>query len=311
MNIRKLSVLLPALFLIFFFAGCSAGNNATKSENYVDDQGFGYYNRTEAVGDVSLEEKPADTPAEDDAIQPELPDNRKLIQTVRMTVEVQELTGSVMEIENHIADHGGYVEASDIYNGSSYNGSRSRYASMTVRIPADRLESFLSMLSGLSNVVSSNKAVEDVTLSYVSTESRLTALRTEETRLLELLSKAETMEDLLTVESRLTTVRTELEKVASTLRVYDNQVDYATVRLSISEVKIYTDTKEPETVGERISKDFSDSIRNIWNSMVELFIWFVGNIIYILLFASATAVIVILVRRQRKKKKAEKRASAE
>ena len=69
------------------------------------------------------------------------------------------------------------------------------------------------------------RLTENVTLQYVSTESRVKALETEQTRLLELLENAETMEDLLTIEARLTDVRWELENYASQLRVLDNQVN--------------------------------------------------------------------------------------
>ncbi len=303
MNIRKLSVLLLALALIFSFAGCSAGNQAAKSENYAADGNLNYSYRTEAAGDTAYEEKPAEGGKEE---APALPDNRKLIQSVRMTVEVQELGGAIEELESRIADYGGYVESSDIYNGSSSSSRYSRNASITVRIPADRLESFLTVVSGVSNVVSSSKSVEDVTLSYVSTESRMNALKTEEARLLELLAKAETMDDLLTIESRLTSVRTEIEQIGSTLRVYDNQVEYATIHLSISEVRQFTDTKEPETVWERIGKGFTASVSSLWNGIVELFVWFTVNIVYIVLYGTILAVIIVLIRRQKKKRAAKK-----
>lgn len=83
--------------------------------------------------------------------------------------------------------------------------------------------------------------------------SRITALETEESRLLELLAAAANMSDLLEIESRLTEVRTELEKVKSQLRIYENQVSYGTIYLTVSEVKEYTVVEEPENSGDRFA----------------------------------------------------------
>ena len=129
---------------------------------------------------------------------------------------------------------------------------------------------------------------------------------------LELLAQAETMDDLLTIESRLTDVRTELEQVASALRVFDNQVDYATIHLNISEVKEYTEVKEPETVWQRIGAGFTKSLKGVGNGLKEFFIWLVGAIPYLLLIGGIGFVIFIIifssVRRKMKRNAAQKKA---
>ena len=154
--------------------------------------------------------------------------------------------------------------------------------------------------------MSSNKTVEDVTLQYVATDSRVKALEAEETSLLELLEKADNMNDLLTIKSRLTDVRYELEKMKTTMNVYDNQVDYGTVHLNIREVTEYTVTEEPTTVWGRIGAGFMESLKDLGDGFVEFFVWLVVNIPYILLIGVlATGAIVLLrlwsKRRNRKK----------
>ena len=100
-------------------------------------------------------------------------------------------------LNGKISGLGGYVEDQDSYNGSMYSSRRYRSASLTVRIPAERVDEFTEEMSGIANVVSTNLSREDITLSYVATESRVKALQTEEARLLELMEQAETMADLL------------------------------------------------------------------------------------------------------------------
>ena len=188
-----------------------------------------------------------------------LPEGRKWIITVNMSAETEDLDALMEALNGKISGLGGYVEDQDSYNGSMYSSRRYRSASLTVRIPAERVDEFTEEMSGIANVVSTNLSREDITLSYVATESRVKALQTEEARLLELMEQAETMADLLEIESRLTDVRYELENRASQLRLYDNQVDYATIYLSIDEVQEYTPVEEP-TVWERISGGFVSSV---------------------------------------------------
>ncbi len=234
-----------------------------------------------------------------------LPENRKLIQTVRMNVETEDLDAVLQQVNSRIAELGGYIESSNIQNGSLYSGRRYRNATITARIPAQDLNAFVDKVGEVTNIVSTRKTVEDVTLSYVATESRMKALQTEEARLLELLAQAETMDDLLTVESRLTDVRTELEQVTSALRVFDNQVDYATVYLDIDEVKEYTEVTEPETLWERISSGFLKSLKGVGNFLKELFVFLIVAIPYFVLIAVIVFVVVFIIRTgiRRKKKK--------
>jgi len=195
-----------------------------------------------------------------------------------------------------------------VQNGSSYSNKRYRSASVTVRIPAKDLDAFIDKVGELTNVVSSQKKVEDVTLNYVSTESRMKALQAEETRLLELMTQAKTLDDLLTVEKRLTDVRTELEKVTSALRVLDNQVDYATIHLSIEEVKEFTEVNEPENIWQRIGTGFTKSLKGVGDLIVELFVFVVIAIPYIALIG-VMALVIVLILRINKRKKSKKQAS--
>ena len=237
-----------------------------------------------------------------------LPEGRKWIITIDMNVETNDLDSLMENLEKEIRAQGGYVEDQNIHNGSTYASRRYRSANLTIRIPDEKVDSFTNDISGMANVVSQNLRREDITLQYVATSSRVTALETEEARLLELLAKAETMEDLLEIEARLTDVRYELENYASQLRLYDNQVDYATIYLYIDEVQEYTPVEEP-TFFERIQNTFSNSLEGLGDGIVNITVFLVGNSPYLLVFGIAGFVILKLVKRPVKlrfRKKEEK-----
>lgn len=236
-----------------------------------------------------------------------LPEGRKWIITVNMSAETEDLDALMEALNGKISGLGGYVEDQDSYNGSMYSSRRYRSASLTVRIPAERVDEFTEEMSGIANVVSTNLSREDITLSYVATESRVKALQAEEARLLELMEQAETMADLLEIESRLTDVRYELENRASQLRLYDNQVDYATIYLSIDEVQEYTPVEEP-TVWERISGGFVSSVKGVGNGLLDLLVWVLAKSPYLVILGGVTVGVVVLIKKRKARKAAKKAA---
>ena len=229
--------------------------------------------------------------------------DRKLIKTVNMDVETREYDKLLSAVENKVTELGGYIESLDAYNGSTYYSYRStRNANLTIRIPKDRLEEFQNTVSELGNVTSRSENVQDVTLTYVDLQSHRDALRTEQERLLQLLEQAESVEDIITIEQRLSDVRYQLESMESQLRSYDNQVDYSTVYLYIDEVEVYTPVEE-ETVWERISTGFVDSLKNIGEGLKEAAIWFVIHIPYLVIWAIVIVIIILILKKIKKRTK--------
>jgi hypothetical protein len=234
---------------------------------------------------------------------PEIGISQKLVRKIRMEAETEDLDALLSQIDQRIKELSGYCENREIYNGNSNSKYRYRHATLVIRIPAEKLDQFTEHVSGVSNVTSSNETADDITLTYIATESRVKALQTEHDRLLELLAKAENMRDLLEIESRLTEVRTELERVASQLKLYDNMVSYGTVTLTLSEVKEYTVVEEPETAWERISAGFTESLKSIGTFFKELFIGIIIALPYLVLLGLVVLVIVLIVKKRKKNKK--------
>ena len=219
---------------------------------------------------------------------------RKLIKTVDLSLETKDYDGLMISLEKQIEELGGYIESLGAYNGSYYDGHNNRSANITARIPADKLDGFVKQIGEEANVVDRNESVEDVTLQYVDLDSHARMLEEEQERLLELLSEAETIEDIITIESRLSEVKYQLESMKSQLRTYDNKVEYSTVHIYIDEVKELTPVVEL-SAGERIAEGFMDSIRDIAEGAKEFCIEFIIHIPYIIVWAVVIALLVFIV----------------
>ena len=302
---KKMTAILVTLcMLAALLAGCGGASKSTQAFDAAADApaeaaNGAYYDMESA--------KSEDGGLTGDTDSTVLPEGRKWIITVNMSAETEDLDALMEALNGKISGLGGYVEDQDSYNGSMYSSRRYRSASLTVRIPAERVDEFTEEMSGIANVVSTNLSREDITLSYVATESRVKALQTEEARLLELMEQAETMADLLEIESRLTDVRYELENRASQLRLYDNQVDYATIYLSIDEVQEYTPVEEP-TVWERISGGFVSSVKGVGNGLLDLLVWVLAKSPYLVILGGVTVGVVVLIKKRKARKAAKKAA---
>ena len=73
---------------------------------------------------------------------------------------------------------------------------KNRSADLTIRIPAEKLDELTEEIQAGASVTGIRENTEDVTLQYVDTESRLSALRTEQESLLRLMEQAEQLEDV-------------------------------------------------------------------------------------------------------------------
>lgn len=297
MKWKQMICLVLAAFLL---AGCSAKDVVANMEAPMEsNKGVfdGYYSADTAYG----ESKPASSAG---SVQTQSGVTaQKLIRTMELEVETDNLDDLLAYLDAKVSEMGGYMEEKSVRNGSSSATRRYRYASMKIRVPVARMDDMVEHISGKTNVITSNESADDITLSYVATESRVKALEVEQERLLELLAKADNMSDLLQIEARLTEVRTELEEVASRLRLYDNLVDYGTVTLSVTEVQVFTVVEE-ETVWQRIGAGLSENWENLCDGATELFVFLVTSLPYLIplgLAAGVTAIVVTLAMRKTKK----------
>lgn len=228
--------------------------------------------------------------------------DQKLVKRAYINAETEDLDALLEALNRQISDLEGYVEYQDVYNGSTYSNHKYRNAELTIRIPANNLNKFITQVEGASNVVSISQSQEDVTLTYVATESRVKALETEQERLLELMEQAETMSDLLEIEARLTEVRSELEQVTTQLRVLSSKVDYATIELSIEQVTVYTQVDE-QSFMQRVRNGFQNNLSGIGEDTEDFAVWLLTYSPQLLAYAVVILAIFLIVKRHVKKRK--------
>lgn len=220
----------------------------------------------------------------------------KIIYTYNATVETTKFDETLAALNALMGEYGAFVETSYV-SGSrhGYNGLRS--ANFTIRVPVSYFASLTSKLDTLGNVYDERMTSDNITAQFTDVQSRLDTYRTEESRLLVMLEKTDTVEDMIAIESRLSDVRYQIESLTSTLRNWQNAVDYSTVNLYIQEVEELKDQLPAQrTYWEKMGDGFNATLKGIGNFFRSLFMALVVASPVILLLAVLAVVVVIIVR---------------
>ncbi len=244
----------------------------------MEPAGGGFYERGEAVEETAAQITLDMAEMEDGAV----PDpnetasspleNRKIIKHSNLSLETLEFDQALQQISDLIHAKGGYIESQSIDSyGNSYrrNGEyvQERSASIQARIPSEKLDQTISEVGGICNLLAKSESMEDISDQYFDSEARLSTLQLQEERLLEILSKADKLEDVITLEQALSNVRYEIERLTASLRRMDNQVTYSYLNLDLREVVKYNETvSAPRTFGEKLAASFRRGGQNLVDS---------------------------------------------
>ncbi len=290
-SLRILAFVLMTLILSSFL--CACGSDSTMNKGYISEEKENSY-----LTDDSFSDTAAGDASEESA---SVKDARKIIETIFYHVQTKNFDEFVSTLETQALSVGGYIEQSDV-SGNTYDDVGSRYASFTFRIPSDKVDDFTNTVSDNSTVTSKTVNTEDVTLEYVDMESRIKALKVEKESLEQLLSSATSTTEIIEIRDMLTDVIYEIESYESQLRTFDNLIDYTTITVEISEVEHPVVVHE-QTTWQRIGTNLADNFRGLWNFLVELFVFIVSSLPYLLFVGVIVVLVILLVKLSIKKSK--------
>ena len=123
----------------------------------------------------------------------------------------------------------------DVIGLSQSGAGDQRVASLVIRVPSDRFTDALRQLRALdAEVVSSNVDGKDVTDQFVDLKARLSAKQAEEGRYNALLTRANTIDEILKIDSALSNVRTQIEQLQGQVNSIAARTSFSTITVSIS-----------------------------------------------------------------------------
>ncbi len=243
-------------------------------------------------------------------------DGQKLIYTADLHIETLDYAKSLKDLKEAIQNAGGYIEAENEnsyakayygYDADGYGEGKNENQetgegrlmdnSLVIRVPTSSYTSFLEGMTGIGSVVSRSQAVDNVTAYYHDTEVQIKALKIQEERLLDMMKKADTIEDMIMVEKRLTEVQAQLDSYESTLKDLDDQVDYARVNISLKEVEEYRELPEAG-FGQKAKSRLQEGFESFVEGMADLALWILYHIPAIILLIIVIVIVRIFMKKR-------------
>jgi len=171
--------------------------------------------------------------------------------------------------------------------------SPSGFGTLTLSVPADKLDAALDQLARIGTVQQRNMSTQDVTTQYVDTESRLKTMRASVERVRALMTQAKDIGQVVVLESELSRREADLESLESQLSTLKNNVERSTLTISLS-------TPGHETVN---NTGFVAGLRSGWDAFTAsargLFTVIGAVLPFAVFFALAAAPLVWWLRRRR------------
>ncbi len=232
--------------------------------------------------------------------------NAKIIKNANANISTSNFDDFLKKLYEKISLFSGYTDSEAV--GSLHYGTR--YADISIRIPAASLDTFKDELSDIGKLTYYSATKQDVTLTYATLKAELDTLSAEAVVIEELFGIAKASGDLTKIseiEKRLTEIRLRIAKIDAEIRVYDNRIAYSTLKLTVNETENEAAVEEEKNAFVRIGENLKTGFSNVWSFIVEVFIFLLSALPYVIitcvLAGIAAAVAFLCVKRIRKRRK--------
>ena len=229
-------------------------------------------------------------------------DTRSLIITGSLYITVKDPLVAADRAAGIVSSAGGRVDAR---NETAPQGRDGGSASLTLRIPGDRLDGVVNDLRALGTVDHFATEARDVSTEVTDLDAKISTLRASTDRIQGLLLKAESIADIITLENELASRQAELQSLEAQQRGLHDQVSMSTIDLSL--------TTEPVVVVDDSPRSFWDGLVSGWNALVAFLsgvLVVVGVLLPWLALVALVAVPVVIAVRARKSRAAALKADA-
>jgi len=217
--------------------------------------------------------------------------DRKIIKNGYMTLEVNDIAEAIAGITIVANQLNGYVVSSDQSGAKDIT-----YGRIAIRVPSDRFDEALDKLRKLAvKVPNESTSSQDVTEEYTDLQAQLRNLEATEAQYLELLKKAETVEDILAVQRELSNVRGQIEQIKGRIQYLERTSDMALIDVNLQK------TQPIDGTGWNALETLKSAVRGLANfgkALANIVIWLaIFSPVWIIIL-----VVVLYFTRWRKKK---------
>jgi hypothetical protein len=212
-------------------------------------------------------------------------DAAKIVKTGTLDLQVSHgtLRVAVNRVSGVTVGLGGYVA-----NSKTSYGTANPTAQITIRVPSDQFEAAIARLDALPGVkvLGESENGTDVTAQYADLQAQLAAATAGRDALLVVLSRADTVGDILAVQDRVTAAQTQVEQLQRRINTLGDQAAFSSLAVTLSERPSRAETAAAHRSDRGIGKAWADA-RHGFSTGIEWIIARSGGALIALLAALA------------------------
>jgi len=238
---------------------------------------------------------------------------RIVIKNGNLSIVVVDPPKSMDAISQMAQEMGGFVVSANLYKEQLSSGIEVPRASVTIRVPAERMDEAVRRIREQSNQdpLSENITSQDVTSEYVDLQSRLKNLEAAEAELTKIMQDANRTEDVLAVYNQLVSIREQIEVIKGQIKYYDESAALSAISVEL----IADEAVQPIEIGgwqpQGVLKNAVEALIRSLQFLATAIIWIVIWVLPVLaiLFVIFILPPLLLIRfwtRRRKQKAAQK-----
>ncbi|WP_024802324.1 DUF4349 domain-containing protein [Nocardia sp. BMG51109] len=239
---RKVAVVSAGLVLALL-AGCGGSEHSKVSDGSGVDRG------SASVAAPALREGAPARPKQQNSDSVDSTAERREVVTGSVDITTDDPIAAAGKVDERVRAVRGRV---DSRSEQPDTDTTKPHAALTVRIPADQTDGFITGLRDVGEVTDVTTQREDVTMQWQDLDARIRALQASVDRLRALIAGAATTADLIAAENALSSRQGELDSLTARKRQLDDQISLSTLTIDLG-------TDEPP----RSRPD------NYWNRIVD------------------------------------------
>jgi hypothetical protein len=159
---------------------------------------------------------------------------RMIVRTGDIRLVVNDISATLDQIAIIAEDSGGYVVSSN-----KWKEQERLVGTITIRVPAERFDSTMRTLREMAvEVVAEETSSKDVTEEYVDLSAKLKNLEATERQLLQIMEKAEEVEDILAVQREITRTRDDIERTKGRMQYLEQTSETSLITVALTQSKL-------------------------------------------------------------------------
>ncbi len=225
----RFAAILGAITMTAALAACSAQSGSDDAGNAETSDSMSADSSGAAAADGAADSRAASTTSAPEADRVDM--DRAVISTGTISLHSPDVAQARRDVQRVVDTQRGSVTEE---NTETDDHGTTSYSRLVVRVPSTTFGAAMTALEEAAELRSSTRGAEDVTTQVIDTRVRVRAQEASLKRVELLLSRAQSLKDIIWIEPQLTTRQAELDSLKSQQSWLEDQTSLSTITIDIT-----------------------------------------------------------------------------